>query len=212
MSIPYETIIAIDITSKAIDITLLDDENINVKSYFKPGVHVDPNSWGVRLVTGIASYVHALPLPSGLDDAFDMASSLERKVEIPVNSPHLHRQIEKAKIISHFFGGTFFSSCFDRTSISVWILFRRFNKRNLVKLFQCPISGIITDDIGAYVKTRNTTKLNCQVGDERKGVCEENGKFYYNVNSLITHLKENKYCLITSFCTNEVIVRPKASL
>ena len=87
MSISYEIIIAIDITSKAIDITLLDDKNINVKSYFKRRVQFDFNSWGVWLVTCIASYVHALLLPSGLDDAFDIAcSSLERKVEIPVNS------------------------------------------------------------------------------------------------------------------------------
>ena len=47
MSIPYEIIIAIDITSKAIDITLLDDKNINVKSYFKRRVQFDFNSLGV---------------------------------------------------------------------------------------------------------------------------------------------------------------------
>ena len=47
MSIPYEIIIAIDITSKAINITLQDDENINFKSYFKRGVQFDFNSLGV---------------------------------------------------------------------------------------------------------------------------------------------------------------------
>ena len=47
MSISYEIIIAIDITSKAIDITLLDDKNINVKSYFKRRVQFDFNSLGV---------------------------------------------------------------------------------------------------------------------------------------------------------------------
>ena len=39
------------------------------------------------------------------------------------------------------------------------------------------MSTITDDDNGAYVKTRNTTKLYCQVEDETKGVCEENGKF-----------------------------------
>ena len=74
-------------TSKAIATTLFDDENINFKSYFKRRVQFDSNSCGVWLVAGIASYVHALPLPSGLDDAFDIAYSLlERKAEIPVNS------------------------------------------------------------------------------------------------------------------------------
>ena len=47
MPIPYEIIIEFDITSKAIDITLPDDENINVKSYFKRGVQFDFNSLGV---------------------------------------------------------------------------------------------------------------------------------------------------------------------
>ena len=70
-------------TSKAVATTLFDDENINFKCYFKRRVQFDSNSCGVWLVAGIASYVHALPLPSVLDDAFDIAySSLERKTEI----------------------------------------------------------------------------------------------------------------------------------
>ena len=74
-------------TSKAIATTLFDDENINFKSYFKRTVQFDSNNCGVWLVVGIAPYVHALPLPSGLDDTFVIAySSLESKAEIPVNS------------------------------------------------------------------------------------------------------------------------------
>ena len=74
-------------TSKAIATTLFDDENINFKSYFKRRVQFDSNNCGVWLVAGIASYAHGLPLPSGLDDAFDIAySPLGRKAEIPVNS------------------------------------------------------------------------------------------------------------------------------
>ena len=37
---------------------------------------------------------------------------------------------------------------------------------------------ITADDNKAYIKTRNSAKLYCQVGDETKGVHEENGKFY----------------------------------
>ena len=70
-------------TSKAVATTLFDDENIKFKCYFKRRVQFDSNSCGVWLVAGIACYVHALPLPSVLDDAFDIAySSLERKAEI----------------------------------------------------------------------------------------------------------------------------------
>ena len=46
---------------------------------------------------------------------------------------------------------------------------------------KCPMPTITADDNGAYVKTRSTTKLYCQVGYETKGVHEENGKFHYNV-------------------------------
>ena len=56
------------------------------------------------------------------------------------------------------------------------------------------MSAIVTNDKAAYVKTRNTTKLNCQVGNERKGVCEENGQFYYNVKQSYNSF-ERKYIL-----------------
>ena len=70
-------------TSTAIATTVSDDENINFKSYFKQRVQFESDSFGVWLVAGIFSYAHALPLPSGLDDAFDIAySSLERKTKI----------------------------------------------------------------------------------------------------------------------------------
>ena len=73
--------------SRAIVTTLFDDGNINFKSYLKRRVQFYSNSCGVWPVACIASYVHALPLSSGLDDAFDIASSLlEQRAEIPVNS------------------------------------------------------------------------------------------------------------------------------
>ena len=72
-------------TSKPIAKTLFDDENINFKSYLKRRVQFDSTSCGVWIVAVIA-YVHALPMPSGLDDAFDNAyGSIERKAQIPVN-------------------------------------------------------------------------------------------------------------------------------
>ena len=43
---------------------------------------------------------------------------------------------------------------------------------------KCPMSTITADDNGAYIKTRNTTKQYCYVGDGTKGVREESGKFY----------------------------------
>ena len=87
----------------------------------------------------------------------------------------------------------------------------------MLKLFlftnvtKSPISTITGDDNGAYVKTRSTTKLYCQVGDETKGVPEENRKFYYNVE-LSYNSYERKYVSPDHvILLNYVIVRPKAS-
>ena len=75
-------------TSTLIATILFDHENINFKSYFKQRVQFESDSFGVWLVAVTFSYVHALPLPSGLDDAFDIAnSSLERKTEIHSSVP-----------------------------------------------------------------------------------------------------------------------------
>ena len=47
-------------TPAATATTLLDDENINFKFYFKQRVRFESNSFGIWLVAGIASYIHAL--------------------------------------------------------------------------------------------------------------------------------------------------------
>ena len=62
------------------------------------------------------------------------------------------------------------------------------------------MSTITEDDNGAYIKTRNTTKLYCQVGDEIKGVCEESGKFYYNVKQSYNSYERKYVSSDTSFC------------
>ena len=173
-------------TSKAIATTLFDDENINFKSYFKRRVQFDSNSCGVWLVAGIASYVHALPLPSGLDDAFDIAYSLlERKVEIPVNSSVPTSSNWKSEDHINFFSTAHFlvhalmkdpfRSEFYLEDAPKGI---RSNFFYITDVTKCPMSTITADDNGAYIKTRNTTKQYCYVGDGTKGVREESGKFY----------------------------------
>ena len=74
------------------------------------------------------------------------------------------------------------------------------------------MSTITADDNEAYIKTRNTTKLYCQVGDETKKVFVKKAEnFIPMLTSLIIHMKENMFRLSTSFRQNKVIVRPKAS-
>ena len=62
------------------------------------------------------------------------------------------------------------------------------------------MSTITADDNGAYLKTRNTTKLYCQMGNETKCVCEENGKFYYNVKHAYNSYERKNVSPDTSFC------------
>ena len=83
---------------------------------------------------------------------------------------------------------------------------------------KCPMSTITADDNGAYIKTRNTTKLYCQVGDETKGVREESGKFYYNVKQSYNSyerkyvspdhviLLKRSYCKAKSFPLTRTII------
>ena len=137
-------------TSTAIAITLFDDENINFKSYLKRRVQFDSNSCGVWFVAGIASYVNALPLSSGLDDAFDIAyNSVERKAETPVNLSVPTSSNWKFKDHIDYFYSTFLSSCFDGRSTSFWILFRRFTKGicstclYITHVNECPIRELI---------------------------------------------------------------------
>ena len=53
------------------------------------------------------------------------------------------------------------------------------------------MSTITANDNGLYLKIRNTTKQYYQVGDESKGVCEENRKLYYVKQSYNSY--ERKY-------------------
>ena len=195
-------------TSKAIATTLFDDENINFKSYFKRRVRFDSNSCGVWLVAGIASYVHALPSPLELDNAFDIAYSLlERKAEIPVNSSLTTSSNWKSENHIKFFSTAHFlvHALMEDPFCSEFYLDDapkgiRSNFFYITDVTKCPMSTITADDNGAHIKTRNTTKLYCQVGDETKGVPEERGKFYYNVKQSYNSYEKSMFRLITSFC------------
>ena len=56
------------------------------------------------------------------------------------------------------------------------------------------MSKITAYDSRAYVKTRNTAKLYCQVGDEKKGFVKKTEKFYYNIRQS-NNSYERKYVL-----------------
>ena len=144
-------------------------------------------------------------MPSGLDDAFDFAhSSLERKAEIPVNSSVPTSSNWKSEDHINFFSTAHFlvyaltqdpfCSEFYLEDAPKGIRSHFFYITDVSK---CPMSTITADYNGAYVKTRSTTKLYCQMGDETKGVREENGKFYYNVKYLspdhVILLKQSYY-------------------
>ena len=153
-------------------------------------------------------------MPSGIDDAFDIAySSLERKAEILVNSSVPTSSNRKSEYPIDFFSTAHFlvhaltedpfrSECYLEDApkgIRSDIFY-------ITDVTKCPLSAITTDDNRAYVKTRNTTKLYCQVGDEAKDVHEGNGKFYHNVKQSYNSYERkyvSSYCKAKSFPSNE---------
>ena len=164
--------------------------------------------FGLLLV--LPAYVHAIPLPLGLDDAFDIAYSLlECKVEIPVNSSVPTSSNWKSEDHINFFSTAHFlvhalmkdpfRSEFYLEDAPKGI---RSNFFYITDVTKCPMSTITADDNGAYIKTRNTTKLYCQVGDETKGVREESRKFYYNVKQSYNSY-ERKY--VSSFAKAKLL-------
>ena len=165
-------------------------------------------------------------MPLGLDDTFDIAYSLlERKVEIPVNSsvptsPNWKSEdhiniFSTAHFLVHALMKDPFRSEFylEDAPKGIWS-----NFFYITDVTKCPMSTITADDNGAYIKTRNTTKLYCQVGDETKGVCEESGKFYYNVKQSYNSyerkyvssnhviLLKRSYCKAKSFPLTRTII------
>ena len=94
----------------------------------------------------------------------------------------------------------------------------RLNFFYITDVTKCPMSTITADDNGAYIKTRNTTKLYCQVGHETKGVHEEIRKFYYNIKQSYNSyerkyvspdhviLLKRSYCKAKSFPLTRAII------
>ena len=108
----------------------------------------------------------------GIDDAFDIAYTLlELKAEIAVSSSIPTSSNWKSKYHFDFFFLVHaliedpFRSEFYLEDAPKGIRQHFFYITYVTK---CPMSTIIADDNGANVKTRNTTKLYCQVGHETK--------------------------------------------
>ena len=146
-------------------------------------------------------------MPSGLDDAFDIAYSLlERKVEIPVNSSVPTSSNWKSEDHINFFSTAHFlvHALMKDPFRSEFYLedapkeFRS-NFFYITDVTKCLMPTITAYDNGAYIKTRNTRKLYCQVGDET-GVREESGKFYYNVKQSYNSYERKYVSPYTSFC------------
>ena len=54
---------------------------------------------------------------------------------------------------------------------------------------KCPMSHITTDDNGAYVKTRNTNKLYCEVGENAHTVHMDDNQYFYNTRNSNTYTR-----------------------
>ena len=67
------------------------------------------------------------------------------------------------------------------------------------------MSTITDDDNGAYVKTRNTTKLYCRWKMKQKVFVKKTENFFRMLNSLIIHMKENIFRLTRHFAKTKLL-------
>ena len=80
-----------------------------------------------------------------------------------------------------------------------------------------PISHIIADDNGAYVKTRNTNKLYCEVGENAHTIHMDDNQYFYNTSNSNTYTRsyvsindvimlKRSYCISNSLPLSRTIV------
>ena len=142
----------------------------------------------------MAVYVHSLPKLSVRNDAFDIAFSLfERKkefrdenVESEVPSSENWKSEDhiniytSAKFLIDVLKNNPANSPFYTEVLPKGI---RSNYFYITDTTKCPMSHITTDDNGAYIKTRNTNKLYCEIGENAHTVHMDDNQYFYNTRN-----------------------------
>ena len=146
----------------------------------------------------MVDYLHSLLTPSVRNDAFDIAFSLfERKkefqdenVESEVPSSENWKSEDhiniytSAKFLIDVFKNNPANSPFYTEVLPKGI---RSNYFYITDTTKCPMSHITADDNGVYVKTWNTNKLYCEVGENAHTVHMDDNQYFYNTRNWNTY-------------------------
>ena len=164
------------------------------------------------MIAAIAAYVHSLPKPSVINDGFDIVFSLfeqkkesrDKNVESEVPSSenwksegHNYMHIS-AKFLIDVLKNNPTSSPFYTEVLPKGIRSKYFDITDTTK---CPMSHITSDDNGAYVKTRSTNKLYCEVRENAHTVHMDDNQYFYNTRN------SNKYTRSCVSINNVIILK-----
>ena len=184
---------------------LFEQKEVRFKSYFTTRVQFDSKSCGVWLIAAMAPYVQSLPKPSVRNDAFDIAFSLfERKKEFR------DENVESEVFSSENWNSEDHVNIYTSATFLVEVLKNnptnspfytevlpkatRSNYFYITHTTKCPMSQITADDNVAYVKTQNTNKLYCEVGENAHTVHMDDKQYFGN--TFITHIRDRMYQLM----------------
>ena len=145
----------------------------------------------------MVAYLHSLPTPSVRNDAFDIAFSLfEQKKEfrdenveseVPSSenwkSEYYIKIYTSAKFLIDAFKNNPANSPFYTEVLPNYFYIIRSNYFYITDTTKCHMSHITVDNNGAYVKTQNTNKLYCEVGENAHTVHMDNNQYFYNTRN-----------------------------
>ena len=172
---------------------LFGDSNASYESFYQSRMQFDTNSCGIWLVAGMCSFVIGLPEVIDRDNAFDICFSLlEQNKEHQISKPIA---INDVNVLSEFCNEEQVKK-FNSADFIIQVLRNNPEKSEYYResppkgirtnsFFICDISktnlaDVTADDNGAYIKTRNTTKIYFCDNDQIIGARGEQGGFYYN--------------------------------
>ena len=150
----------------------------------------------------MAAYVHSLPKPSVRNASFDIAFGLfKRKKEF--RDENVESEVpssENWKSEDHIIIYTSAKCLIDllKNSPANFPFYTevlpkgiRSNYFYITDTTKCPMSHITTDDNGTYVKTRNTNKLYCEVGENAHTVHMDDNQYFYNTRNSNTYTRSH---------------------
>ena len=150
---------------------LFGQKEVRFKSYFMTRVQFDSNSCGAWLIAAMAGYVHSLPNHQWemmlltlrlvyLNERKNFEMKMLSLKFLHVKSEDHIKIYTSAQFLIDVLKNNPANSLFHTKVLTKGI---RSNYFYITETTKCPMSHITADNNGAYVKTRNTNKLYCEV-------------------------------------------------